>query len=40
MKKYPLIRYQREVLFTLTDLFVSIGGTTGKTLNNVIIFYI
>lgn len=21
MKKYPLIRFQREVLFTLTDLF-------------------
>ncbi|CAO1394018.1 unnamed protein product [Diamesa hyperborea] len=29
MKKYPLIRFQREVLFTLTDLFVSIGGTAG-----------
>ncbi|CAO1409477.1 unnamed protein product [Diamesa serratosioi] len=29
MKKYPLIRFQREVMFTLTDLFVSIGGTAG-----------
>ncbi|KAG5680649.1 hypothetical protein PVAND_010143 [Polypedilum vanderplanki] len=29
MKRYPLVRFQREVIFTLTDFFVSIGGTAG-----------
>ncbi|XP_021701415.1 pickpocket protein 11 isoform X2 [Aedes aegypti] len=29
MKKYPLIRFSRQVLFTFTDLLVSIGGTAG-----------
>ncbi|KAL9706710.1 hypothetical protein quinque_010228 [Culex quinquefasciatus] len=29
MKRYPLIRFNRQVLFTFTDLLVSIGGTAG-----------
>ncbi|XP_062551534.1 sodium channel protein Nach [Armigeres subalbatus] len=29
MKRYPLIRFSRQVLFTFTDLLVSIGGTAG-----------
>ncbi|XP_058449237.1 uncharacterized protein LOC131429203 [Malaya genurostris] len=29
MKRYPLIRFSRQVLFSFTDLLVSIGGTAG-----------
>ncbi|XP_055542794.1 uncharacterized protein LOC129728381 [Wyeomyia smithii] len=29
MKRFPLIRFSRQVLFTFTDLLVSIGGTAG-----------
>ncbi|XP_055919190.1 sodium channel protein Nach [Eupeodes corollae] len=29
MKTYPNIRYRRQIIFTLTDLLVSIGGTAG-----------
>uniref|UniRef100_A0A182ILU4 Amiloride-sensitive sodium channel n=1 Tax=Anopheles atroparvus TaxID=41427 RepID=A0A182ILU4_ANOAO len=29
MKRYPLVRFSRQLLFTFTDLLVSIGGTAG-----------
>uniref|UniRef100_A0A182WGM4 Sodium channel protein Nach n=1 Tax=Anopheles minimus TaxID=112268 RepID=A0A182WGM4_9DIPT len=29
VKRYPLVRFSRQLLFTFTDLLVSIGGTAG-----------